>query len=365
MSAHSRGRRGFSLVEMMVAMTITMLVFAITLPFVRAQTRSLGSTAGRMDADQVARFAMRAIEQDLRRAAGEYGQPTIVAAGPMLLSFNANLRRADTLDTGALETEVLGYNAGAAWPLSRAASLPTTARAYPPANYVNANGDTTRTETVSYFLLADSGSTKPDTYILYRQFNDQAPLNLIDGLYLPDTQVFFRYYRNVSGLLAEIPDDSVIFWTAPRMAEIRTIGLRASGIYVNSFDGSETVRTIETRVTLPVPLSTTVVPCSTAPAAPSAGFSLSLSTFPRGVRIGWNKSTADTGDPDDAHYYIIERRPSGGAWTTIATVNAAGSNSYSLLDPGQTRLGSFEYGVTVVGCGNLSSSRASIGSITL
>ena len=123
-----RTRRGFSLVEMMVAMTITMAVFAITLPFVRAQTRSLGSTAGRLDADQVARFAMRAVEQDLRRAAGEYGQPTIVAAGAMVLSFNANIRMADTLDVGALDDEVVGMLSGGGWPVARAEALPTTAR---------------------------------------------------------------------------------------------------------------------------------------------------------------------------------------------------------------------------------------------
>lgn len=358
-------RRGFTLVEMVVAMTITLLVFAITLPFVRAQTRSLGSTAGRTEADQVARFAMRAVEQDLRRAAGEYGQPTLVAAGPMLLAFNANIRRADTLDVGALETEVIGYNAGAAWPLSRATALPTTARVYPTTNYINADGDTTRTETISYYLLADTGSSLPDTYVLYRRFNDQAALELIDGLYLPDSQAFFTFYRNVGGYLDEIPDDSVIFWTAPRMAEIRTIGLRASGVYVNKFDGSQTVRTIETRVTLPVPLATTTVTCGAAPTAPSAGLGVAASTFPRGARLTWNKSTQDTGDPDDALYYRVERRPTGGTWTTIASVVAASNNSYSLLDPALTRNGSFEYGVTVVGCGNATSSRVSLGSLTL
>jgi type II secretory pathway pseudopilin PulG len=358
-------RRGFSLVEMVVAMTVTMLVFAITLPFVRAQTRSLGSTAGRLDADQVARFAMRAIEQDLHRAAGEYGQPTLVAAGPLLLSFNANIRRADTLDTGALETEVLGYNAGAAWPLSRAVALPTTSRVYPTANFVNADGDTSRTETVTYYLVADTLSAVADTYILYRQFNDQAALELIDGLYLPDSQAFFTYYRNVNNLLAEIPDDSVIFWTAPRMTEIRTVGLQSTGVYVNKFDGTTTLRTIETLVTLPVPLATTVVTCAATPAAPTAGLSVTASTFPRGATLAWNKSAQDTGDPDDALYYILERRRNSGTWSTVGSVNASGSNSYTLLDPLQRLAGTFDYRVSVVGCGNVQSATASLGSLTL
>ena len=365
MNTPARARHGFSLIEMMVAMTITMAVFAITLPFVRAQTRSLGSTAGRQDAEQVARFAIRAIEQDLRRAAGEYGQPTIVAAGDLVLSFNANIRRADTLDTGALDTELIGIAAGGAWPLARAAAIPTTARVYPPADYVNANGDTTRTETITYYLQADTAATLPDTYRLYRQFNDQAPTEIVDGLYLPDSQPFFTYYRTVNALLAEIPDDSVIFWTAPRMAEIRTIGLQASGAFVNKFDGTTTIRSIETRVTLPVPLATTVVTCAAVPSAPTAGLAVAASTAPRGAVLSWNKSAEDTGDPDDALYYVVERRPSGGAWSTIGIVNASASNSYTLLDSWQRRSGTFEYGVSVVGCGEAWSTRASLGSLTL
>jgi type II secretory pathway pseudopilin PulG len=357
-------RRGFSIVEMMVAMTITMLVFAITLPFVRVQTRSLSSTAGRLDADQVARFAMRAIEQDLRRATGEYGQPTIVAAGPLLLSFNANIRRADTLDVTALETEVVGYNAGAAWPVARADSIPSTTRMYPTANYVNSDGDTTRTETITYYLVADTASAIADTYVLYRQFNDQAPLELIDGLYLPGTPVFFTYYRNVSGYLEEMPDDSVMFWTSSAMTELRTIGLRASGIYVNKYDGSETVRTIETRVTLPVSLKTSVVTCSAAPTA-ALSFGVAASTAPRGATLTWNKSTSDTGEPEDALSYIVERQLGAGAWSVVGSVTAAANPSYSFLDPLLTRTGTYGYRVTVVGCGGTFSPATSTVTVTL
>jgi Tfp pilus assembly protein PilW len=49
--------RGFTVVEIIVAMVLTLAVFAITLPFVRAQTRALGVSAGRLDADQLARYA--------------------------------------------------------------------------------------------------------------------------------------------------------------------------------------------------------------------------------------------------------------------------------------------------------------------
>lgn len=361
-----RARRGFSLIEMLVAMTITMAVFAITLPFVRAQTRSLGSTAGRLDADQVARFAMRAVEQDLRRAAGEYGQPTLVAAGPMLLVFNANLRMADTLDVGSRDDEVVGAALGAAWPLSRAAALPTLATTYPSQDYVNADGDTTRTETVSYYLVADTAADISDTYALYRRYNDQTASEIVSGLYLPGTPVFFTYFRVDGSLLSQLPTDTVLVWTDTLLARVRTIGLEATGVYYNKFDATTTTRTIATRVTLPVAPELATTGCHGAPSAvggtPTATV---VSGAPRGVTLAWSAAATDTSAAwaDDWHY-LLERRPSGGTWSRLAIVAAVGEVSYSYVDYVGALSGTFEYGVTVIGCGSQQSARVSLGSVT-
>ena len=45
-------RNGFSLVEMIFAISITVLVFSIAVPFFRAQTRAMDAGAGRLDAFQ-------------------------------------------------------------------------------------------------------------------------------------------------------------------------------------------------------------------------------------------------------------------------------------------------------------------------
>lgn len=361
-----RARRGFSLVEMLVAMTITMAVFAITLPFVRAQTRSLGSTAGRLDADQVARFAMRAVEQDLRRAAGEYGQPTLVAAGPMLLVFNANLRMADTLDVGARDDEVVGAVLGAAWPLARAAALPTQATVYPTQDYVNADGDTTRTETVSYYLVADTAADISDTYALYRRYNDQAASEIVSGLYLPGTPVFFTYFRVDGSLLSPLPTDTVLVWTDTLLARVRTIGLEATGVYYNKFDATTTTRTISTRLTLPVAPETETTGCFGAPSAlggtPSAA---ALASGPRGVTLSWSAAATDTsGSWADDWHYEVARRPAGGAWSRIAIVSATGAGSYAYVDYVGTLSGTYEYGVSVIGCRGQRSARVSLGTVT-
>ena len=252
--------------------------------------------------------------------------------------------------------------------MARAAAIRTTSRVYPTANYVNADGDTTRTETVTYYLLADS-SGAADMFVLYRQYNDQTPQELIDGLYLPSGQEFFSYHRIVNNRLAEIPDDTVIFWTSPRMAEIRTVGLRASGRYVSKFDSTEFVRTIETRVTLPTRQSVTaeaaVVTCGAAPAAPASGLTAAVSTLPRGATLGWNKSANDTGEPTSVLTYVIERRPSGGTWRAIGAVTATGASAYTYLDPLERLTGTFQYRVRALGCGGTASANAALPNVTL
>lgn len=359
-------RTGFSLVEMMVAMTITVAVFAITLPFLRAQTRSLGATAGRLDADQVARFAMRAVEQDLRRAAGAFGQPTLVAAGPLVLAFNANVLMADSSDTDARDEEIVGAARGAAWPLARAAALPTQAMVYPTQDYVNANGDTARTETVTYFLAADSTASVDDTYILFRQYNDQAATAVVSGLYLPGTPVFFRYFHVDGGPLAQLPSDTVLFWGDTLLQRVRTVGLEATGVYYNKFDQTTTQRTIATRVTLQAVPETPAAGCGAAPSAVGGAPTATVtSSGPRGVALAWTAAASDTSGAwqNDSHY-LVERRPTGGAWSRLALIAAVGAKSYDYVDYLGPMTGTYEYGVTVIGCGWQPSGRVSLGSVT-
>src|ERR1017187_8913994 len=79
--ARSAGNRaGFTLIEMMMAVLLTMLVFAITIPFFRNQTMALDGGAGRLAAMQNARYAQSAIDRELRLAGCATGQPIIVQA---------------------------------------------------------------------------------------------------------------------------------------------------------------------------------------------------------------------------------------------------------------------------------------------
>jgi hypothetical protein len=360
-------RAGFTLVEIVVAMTLTLAVFAITLPFVRAQTRALGASAGRMDADQLARYAQRAIERDLRLATADAGQPLIVYAGPMGISFNANLFAADTLDPNAADVQ-----AGAAttltesWRLSDAAVLPLTARAYPSQDYFDAEGNVSRNETISYFLRPDTISGRSDIYVLYRRVNARDSVQIVRSIQVDADSGFFSYHRPVSGVLSRVGMARLpFFWDSVAADSITAIGMRATGFYRERTTGKETLRTVYWRTTL-VNARTAVEGCGAAPTAPTS-VDVDKETGgpgPYRVEITWDRATDDGMNALDVRHYIIERQLGAGPWVTLGTVPATGAATYAWShgDPGT---GTYTYGVRAVDCGGTPSIRDTDAAVTL
>jgi hypothetical protein len=157
--------------------------------------RALGATAGRLDADQIARYAQRAMDHDLRVASADVGQPLLVHAGPMAVSFNANLLAADSTDPGALDVLVgADSTLTEAWRVAQAGTLPLTARTYPTADYPGVDGGLSRNETISYFLRPDTVSGRSDVYVLYRKVNARDSVQIVRGIHVPDDSAFFSYF---------------------------------------------------------------------------------------------------------------------------------------------------------------------------
>lgn len=127
-------RPGFTLIEMMMAVLLTMLVFGMTIPFFRMQTNAVDVGAGRLDALQNARFAQAAIDRELRIAGGITGQPIIVQADNFSVSFNVNLV---TRFNGNTDADATYYNPNAdslsteGWLVTRAKALPLVTKTYP------------------------------------------------------------------------------------------------------------------------------------------------------------------------------------------------------------------------------------------
>lgn len=354
-------RRGLTLVEIIVAMTLTLAVFAITLPFVRAQTRALSASAGRLDADQIARYAQRAIDRELRLATADPGQPRLVYAGRLGISFNANLLARDTLDPSALDID-LGADSAIteAWRLADAGTIPLTSTTYPTQQYLAADGLPSRNETIHYFLRPDPDWARSDVYRLYRRVNAADSVMLVGSIHVPADSSLFTYYIRSGDSLAAIPAASLpLYWNSATLAQVRAVGIRASGIFRSATDTMHTVRVVRWRTLLPELATATATNC-TAPAAPT-GVSHARQNAPNAgtqtsgthhVRVTWNASSGDAGGSTGVTHYVVWVRPNTNpvTWTRIGTVPARRVWSYQFDHYLPTVTGSVRYGVSAVSC---------------
>lgn len=357
----------------MVAVTLTLAVFAITIPFVKAQSRALGANAGRLEAEQIARFAQRAIDRELRAATGDSGQPVLVQAGGMSLSFNANVLASDTTDPVAL-----GVEAGAdtslamSWRLADASVLPRTAVTYPTRNYTATDGGASRIETIHYFLHPDTISGRQDVYVLYRRVNARDSVTVVRGVYVPAGGTFFSYQRPVNGVLTDIPAAQLpILWTNAVVDEIRMVVIQAGGFFRNRQTNTDVVRSASWVTALPNRAREVSSACTGAPGeVANLAVAKSASTArPFQVLLSWDRSTDDGDVTSNATQYIVERRLSTAAtWVGILTISAVEFDDYTWTDNMPLLAsGTYQYAVRVVGCGGELSPRSanSIASVTL
>lgn len=360
---------GFTVVEIIVAMALTLAVFAITLPFVRAQTNALGTSAGRLDADQIARYAQRAIDRDLRLAAADPGQPLLVWAGPMAIAFNANLVASDTLDPGAAEVvDGAPTTLAESWRLSAASALPLTTTTYPTRDHLDAAGAISRNETVQYFLRADTISGRNDIYVLYRRVNARDSVQVVRNLHVPADSAFFSYSRPVAGALTRIAASRLpLGWDSTVVDSVRAVGIRAAGYYRDRTTGRETIRTVQWTTVIPNAKDRVAGGCGAAPAAPtSVTVSKQSSSTGYYIRVTWWSSTDDTGGESDVSHYLIRTRAEGDStWESVGGIPARRVTSYRFDHHFPLRLGAVKYGVVAVDCAGPSAIASHSSTLTL
>ena len=348
-------RRGFTLIEIVVAMSLTLAVFAITLPFVRAQTRALGTSAGRLDADQIARYAQRAIDRDLRLASAVEGQPLLVLAAPMAIAFNANLFASDTTDPGAADVDE-GADASLTdgFALADATTLPQVARSYPEQEYLDADGVASKSETIAYFLHPDTITGRSDIYVLYRRVNARDSVQIVRGLYVPADSAFFNYQRPIAGTLTRIADARLpLYWDSAAVDSVTAVGIRAAGYFKDRLTCAETIRTVQWTTVIPNAGTAVDAGCGGVPGnASSVAQQKITATSGFNVRVAWTASTDDVGGALDVRHYLIGlRHTSATDYTVIASVQARALANYRWDHYMPTDTGTVKYGVRAVDCG--------------
>ena len=90
-------RSGFTLLELIIAMTVIAIALALTVPFFRTEVQAFGNVSGRDDAQQNARYGVSTIDRELRVAGVGVvdPQPLLVQAAPYAITFNAELATRD------------------------------------------------------------------------------------------------------------------------------------------------------------------------------------------------------------------------------------------------------------------------------
>ena len=95
-------RAGFTLAEMMIAVTLMLFIFAMVVPFLRTQMHELGQNAGNLDALQNARFSQNAIDRELRVAGAGVVPGRSVRQGTQSAPLPSRGRGADRAAAGYL-----------------------------------------------------------------------------------------------------------------------------------------------------------------------------------------------------------------------------------------------------------------------
>jgi prepilin-type N-terminal cleavage/methylation domain-containing protein len=97
-------RRGFTLVEMLISISLMMTAIGIVIPFFLVQNRSLQSQSGRLDAQLNINFGLDAIDRELRVAGVgvTQRQPMLVQAASDAITFNGDVTSGTPADFSAV-----------------------------------------------------------------------------------------------------------------------------------------------------------------------------------------------------------------------------------------------------------------------
>jgi len=367
-----RDRRGFSLLELMIAITLLGVVLALTVPFFRTQVQAFGNVAGRDEASQNARYGVSMMDRELRVVGiGVVDpQPMIVQAAPNAVTFNVDLVSRVSTDAAAAYYDP-DEDPNAVVALSKAAkiTLPLSTFQYPDSNYFQAAGEPSAAETISFWVAPDPDPLAKGSNILYRRVNNLPPTVVAKSIALPTGEPVFRYFKaDTLGQLIEIPQAMLPIYhsaaihnskadTLPSALtdSIRVVRVRLSGIYVDR-NGKKSIRPIETGVRIMNAGLLHFATCGDPPIFASVIAAVASVLPSTKVVVSWNSSVDQSaGEKDVEQYSIYRRKDTDPAFTEPLVSIPSGSATYSFTDTQVASGDRWVYGVAARDCGGQSS----------
>jgi type II secretory pathway pseudopilin PulG len=361
-----RARAGFTTLELLIAMSVTLVLVAVAAPIYTAQSKAVNTTAGRTDATRSATFATDAIEQDLRNTGvGVFdGQPLMVRGATDAISFNANMVTARVNDIVAVfydpdaDSTALG-----ALGLATTVTLPNSATTYPAATYVS------NAETISYYTKSDTGASPiagGQRVILYRKVNRQPEEVVARNLVKTSGLPLFQYAkRNLAGVLTQVPNGSLpMFHSVARhgaAADTGSAGLidsiamvRVSLIaFYKDPRGATVVDTVQRDIRIANSGLLQRSTCGEVPLVPGVpALAIQLIGGLNTVRLTWSGSGDELAGERDVEMYAVYRR----VWGTldwgepIANVPGSGTATVTFTDDTVNPLTRYDYALSALDC---------------
>lgn len=384
-----RLRRGFTILEMLVSMSLMLTIIGLSTQLFRKQATAVSTQSGRLDAQQNSRFSLSMMDRELRVAGVGVvdAQPLLVMANRLAITFNADLVALDTGDMGSVyitadadsaSTDVLRSN--------NKITLPTTSTQYPETTYMAAAGVPSNAETISYWLTPDTTTGYANEYILWRRVNARATRMVARGIYVGATDTVFHYFKSDSlGNLTEIsPAALPLIHNAPIHGlqadtgksaltdSIRVIRVRLKSMFHDIRRKPDTTsRVLNLSIKLMNAMLIHHVTCGNPPIAPT-NVSASVtaangSTIPQTyVTLSWTASVDDGAGEKDVERYAVYRRLSSQT-TFDAPIGSivGGHASYAFQDADLLSGQQWIYGVSAQDCSPSNSSIVTASQVTI
>lgn len=363
-------RQGFTLAEMMISVTILMLVFAMAVPFFRAQARSVETNAQRLDARTGGRYGASSLDRDVRVAGIDTPaeQPVLVQAQGDAITVNGNLLTRDTSDVFSVYVNP-DADPTATGSLTSATpiTLPNSSWTYPAITYRDEANALSKAETISYWVAADPD--RPGFSALYRRVNREEPRVVVRNLIVTDTLPVFRYfYVAPDGRLTQVANSLLpMRHSVPRHGDaadtgragfidsVRVVRVRLQTVARDDRTGQVDTLTQESSIRIMNAGLLKRTSCGELPRAPSWRSAPSPVTVVNGspvVELAFEPSADEGGGERDVMRYVLYRRDATDAeWgEPIGSIVANGSEAYPLQDRTGAAGARYQYGVAAMDC---------------
>jgi prepilin-type N-terminal cleavage/methylation domain-containing protein len=349
-----RTNKGFTLVELLVAMTVFVIVLGAAMSFLVTQSRTFRRGSDDMGVLQNMSYGADNLDSQLRTTGANTvdAQPPVVYASNNSFSFNSDYVANDTLDISAVYFDPDAATAEVeTLKLANQIVIPGSSPnfSYPSIDYLTTAGTASPAELITLYFTPDLETSRTDDFDLMRQVNNNAPEVLVRQV-LPDSTnlPFFRYYilrppgANLLPKLtlvpaAELPAAHTQATHGDQAdAATKIDSLRAVLVSYVITNGQTGTLERKQRISLNIPLPNMGLKqlkiCGSEPILTSA-LTAVASTPPLKIVLTWLPAFDENyGEKDVIRYVLWRKKSTDPTWPDPLTSISAGPATYSYTD---------------------------------